>query len=186
MYNSNNPFDLAGRQQAELLLMVAMPVIAWAVFLFNPAYTAPILAVAMISTIAAAEDMVRTIDFRRTGRALLRVIGIILVVSVIALGALGVVIIHGRTDELTFIVPGALVGALLALGLFGLVQVSDYRPRLARYGVAFVFLVLLVAGVLIVSHLSGLASLGRLAAHAASGTIGFFVVVGLFLVRDLE
>lgn len=185
MYNSNNPLDLSARQQVGLLLLVAMPAIAWAVYLYEPAYTAPVLAVALVVTMAAAEDMVRTIDLRRTGRVLRGVSSLILGVSVLGLGALGVVVIHGRTGELMLIVPGVLGGAVLAMALFGCIHVADYRPRLARLGVALVFVVILGAGAVIALHLIGIASLGRPAAHAASGIVGLFVVVGLFLVRDL-
>lgn len=185
MYTSNNPSNLSGRQQADFLLLVVMPVIALAVFLFAPAFTAPVLAVAVVVTIVSAEDIARTIDLRRVGRALRGVIGLTIGVSVVVLGVLGFVSIRGRGAELTLIVPGALVGAFLTMGLVGLVHVAEYRPRMARWGVALVFVVLLVAGVWIVSHLIGVATHGRQAALAASGILGFFVGVGLFLTRDV-
>jgi hypothetical protein len=185
MYTSNDPSDLSGRQQLDLLLLVAMPVLALAVFGFAPAYTAPALALAVVVTVVSAEDIARTLDLQRTGRGLRGVIALIIGVSVTALGALGVVIIRGRGAELTLIVPGALVGMLLAMALVGLVHIVEQRPLVARWGVALVFVVLLVAAVWIASHLVGIATHGRQAALAASGILGFIVGVGLFLARDI-
>lgn len=186
MSASNNLSDLSGRQQLDLLILVGSPVMVLAVFLFAPTYTASVLAVAVITMIASAEDVARTIDSRRPGQKLRGMIGATIGVSVVVLVVLGVVVIHARGANITtLIVPGALVGAFLAMGVIGLIQVADYRPQLALWGIALAFVVLLVAGLWIVSHLIGIATHGRQAALAASAILAFFGGIGLFLARDV-
>lgn len=178
--------NLSGGLQRRLLAIVVLPLVAAGGYLFAPASAAAFLAVTGVATVVLFETLARRTDVVRAGTSQRRFLAAAVVANGLALTLVGVAVLRAGNGSWQAILVGGGVGVLIALVIIGLTRLADNRPQLALAVLVGLLVVAVIAALVGVGHLLGVATAGGQATLAGGGFLGLLLSYALFIARDVS